>query len=69
MPQLTLALISGLFELLPSVIAGVSGAVAAYNHGAGVLKTAAAEKRDITAAEWDDWSSRNKAVHDAIQGA
>lgn len=68
MPSMVL-LLAQILPLVPGMIAGVKGAVDAFNEGTALLQIIVAEKREPTDAEWGAWSARVTAAHQAIQSA
>ncbi len=53
-------------EIVPHVIAGVSGAAQAFSEAHAVYKALAAEGRDPTPAEWDALNAGIKALEDKL---
>lgn len=64
-----LTLITQILPLVPGVVKGVTSAIDAFNHGTSLLHAIVTENREPTAAEWDEWTNRITAAHDALQKA
>lgn len=64
-----MTLVTQILPLIPGVVKGVGGAIDAFTHGTGLLHTIVAENREPTPEEWDAWSGRIAAAHDALQKA
>lgn len=62
-----LALILELLPLVPKMIAGITGAVEAWNHGTSLAAKIDAENRHATPDEIADMRARVHAIDDAIQ--
>lgn len=62
-----IAIVLELLPLVPKMIAGIAGAIEAWNHGTSLAAKIDAENRTATPAEIADMRARVHAIDDAIQ--